>query len=153
MILKLALLCRSSLHQPGVRAREAVIRNLSLSPNSIIESATKAIAVQQKSLDCLVKAFSCTRTALHCLLADQVATPHTASGLTHLEKITEQDTWFIKVTLSTGSFFNLPDFDWFGSWRPWLQSTLLTSGITLLTIIIVVSLRLCILSEALNACL
>lgn len=114
MILKLAFLCRSLLRQPGVRASEAVIRNLSLTLTSSTESATEAIAVQQKSLDHLAKAFSCNRTAVPCLLADQggvcaMATPRTTSGLTHLEKITEQDTLFIKVTLSTGSFFNLSD--------------------------------------------
>ena len=67
--------------------------------------------------------------------------------------MTEQASWLKKMTPSVASFFDLFDFDWFGSWGPWLQSALQTLGITLLIIIIIISLVLCILSKALNACL
>nr|XP_044611139.1 syncytin-A-like isoform X2 [Equus asinus]XP_044611140.1 syncytin-A-like isoform X2 [Equus asinus] len=72
---------------------------------------------------------------------------------TQLHKITEQATWLMKVTASVRSFFELFDFDWFGSWGPWLQSVLQTLGIILLIMIIVISLMCCILSKGLNACL
>ena len=72
---------------------------------------------------------------------------------TQLHKITEQATWLMKVTASVRSFFELFDFDWFGSWGPWLQSALQTLGIILLIMIIVISLMCCILSKGLNACL
>ena len=52
------------------------------------------------------------------------------------------------MTLSIGSFFDLFDSDWFGSWRPWLQSTLQTLGILLLTVIIKIPLVRYILSKA-----
>ena len=48
------------------------------------------------------------------------------------------------------SFFDLFDFDWFGSCGPWLCSELET-GIILLVKIIVISLVRCVLSKALNA--
>ena len=54
--------------------------------------------------------------------------------------------------LHQNTALNLYDSDWFGSWGPWLQSTLQTMGSILFTIIIAVSLTQCILSKALNAC-
>lgn len=39
---------------------------------------------------------------------------------TQLCKITKKATWCKKVTPSMESFFDLIDFDWFESWRPWL---------------------------------
>ena len=72
---------------------------------------------------------------------------------TQLHKIIGQATWFKKVTASKESFFDLFDFDWFGSWRPWIQSALQILEITLFLIIRIVSLVHCILSKTLNACL
>lgn len=49
--------------------------------------------------------------------------------------------------------FELFDFDWFGSWGPWIQNALQTLGMILLKITIGVSLMHYILSKPLNACL
>ena len=57
------------------------------------------------------------------------------------------------MTPSTGSFFDLFDVDWFGSWGLWLWSALQILGIMLFITIITVSLEHCILSKPLNACL
>ena len=57
-----------------------------------------------------------------------------------------------KWLLHQNTAFNLYDSDWFGSWGPWLQSTLQTMGSILFIIIIVVSIIRCTLSKALNAC-
>lgn len=57
-----------------------------------------------------------------------------------------------KWLLHQNTAFNLYDSDWFGSWGPWLQSTLQATGSILFIIIIVVSIIRCTLSKALNAC-
>ena len=49
-----------------------------------------------------------------------------------------------------GSFFDLFDFDCFGSWVPWLLGILETSGIILVIIIIEISLVHCIVLRSLN---
>lgn len=56
------------------------------------------------------------------------------------------------MTSSTGYFFHLVDFDWFGSWGLWLQSAFQTLDIILFVFIIIISLVHCIFSKALNAC-
>lgn len=61
--------------------------------------------------------------------------------------ITEQARWLKKVTPSLGSFSDVINSDWFGSWGPRFHSALQTLGMILLIITIVVSLvhRLCLL--------
>ena len=148
----------------GVSTDEAMTGNLSLTLEDITESAAKAIAAQQKLLDSLAKVILDNRIVLNYLLAEQGGVCAVANATcctwistsaeveTQLHKATEQATWLKKVTPSMGPFFDLFDFDWFGSWRPQLQSALQTLGIILLIIILVVSLACCILSKALNAC-
>ena len=59
---------------------------------------------------------------------------------THLHKTTvEQAARLRQATLSTGSLFDFPDFEQFGSWGPQLQSAFQTLGILLLLIITVTS--------------
>lgn len=53
---------------------------------------------------------------------------------------------FLKVT-SARSFFDLFDFNWFGSWGPWLQSRLQMLRIILFIIIIIISPVCCILQS------
>lgn len=147
----------------GISANKFTSNILSLTLEDIAEPAAKAIAVQQNSLDFLAKAILNNRGALDYLLSEQrggcaVATATCCTWIntskeveTQLHKIAEQATLLKKVTLSTGSFFDLFDYDWFGSWGPWLWSILQASGIILLIIIIVVSLVCGILSKDLNA--
>ena len=109
-----------------------MIRNLSLTLEDIAESAAKTIAAQQKSLYSLAKVVLNNRIALYYLLAEQgdvcaVAntTCYTWSNTsgeveTQLHKVSEQGSWFKKVTTSVGSFFDLFYSDCFGSWGPWL---------------------------------
>ena len=102
-----------------------------LTLKSIAESAAKAIAAQQKSLDSLVKAVLGNRIALVSLLAKQggvCAVVNTACCTcintpgeieTQLHKITEQATWLERVTPFNRVFLWLV---W--SWGPWLWSAL-----------------------------
>lgn len=85
------------------------------------------------------------------------ATAPAAPGLTALGKLKlnyirllSKLVGFEKVTPSVRSFFDLFDFNWFGFWGPWLQSTLQRLGIILLIIIKITSLVSCISSKALN---
>ena len=75
------------------------------------------------------------RTALDYLLAEQVVcaiamtsccTWSNNPGIveTQIQEISKQATWLKKVDASSGAFFNLLDTNWFGSWGPWLSSTL-----------------------------
>lgn len=70
---------------------------------------------------------------------------------TQLCKITEQTTWLKIVTFSAGCFFDLRDFDWFGSWGPWVWGALQTLGIIMLIVVIIISLVCFIFPKALNA--
>lgn len=78
-----------------------------------------------------------------CTMADTIS-----CTCTQLNKITRLK----KVSLSTGSYFALFDFDWFGFWGTWLWSALQILEIILLIRIIVISLVCCILPKASNAC-
>ena len=83
---------------------------------------------KKKSLDSLAK-IVVNRIALDYLLDEQggiCAVPSTTfcTWINSLRKltqtqlhITEQAIWFKKVTPSTGSFFDLSDLSWFGSWH------------------------------------
>lgn len=75
---------------------------------------------------------------------------------TQLHEVTEQATWFKKVTPSAGSSSDLLDLSCFGSWGPCLQSARQSLGIILLIVRIIVmiaSLVCCVLSKALPACI
>lgn len=116
----------------GMSTNEAVIRNLSLTLESIVESAVRAIAAEQKSLDSVATVDLDNRTDFGYLLAEHggvnttcCAWISTSSKVeAQLHKITEQATWLKKVTPSTGSYPNLLHFEWFGSWGPRFQSAL-----------------------------
>ena len=124
-----------------------MIRNFSLTFENIAQSAVKAIATLQKSLDYLIKLLLGTERALDYLLAEWGGvcavfntTCYTWINLsgkveTHLHSITKQATWLKKVIPWMESFFDLFDFNWFGSWEPWLQSALQTLRIILLLIV------------------
>lgn len=116
---------------------------------------------QQRSLDSLAKVVLANGLAFDYLLAEPMrclccgqhhrCTWPSISGKveTQLNKTTEQATWFKKVTHSTGSFFDLFAFGWFGSWGPRLWSALQTLGITLLTVILVASSHHAVFSQTL----
>ena len=100
---------------------------LSLILEDIAKSTTRAIAVKQKFLDSLIKIVLNNRIALDYLLAEKgsicvvinttFCTWFDTPGEVEIQlcKITEPATWLKKVVLSMGSFFDLLDFDWFGS--------------------------------------
>lgn len=107
---------------------KALIRNLSLTFESIVGIAGKTIAVQQKYLDSLAKVVLDNKTTLNYLLAEQEAVSVIANTIcctwvntcreveTQFHKITEQAIWMKKATLLMGFFFDLFNFDWFGVW-------------------------------------
>ena len=67
---------------------------------------------------------------------------------TQLHGIHKQTDWLKELPPSSGSFLDLFDCSWFGSWGPWLRGALQTSVIILL--LMIVSLICCVLSKALN---
>ena len=128
MIRKLAPFGRFLLTWLGVNTNKAMVRNFSLTVESIAEYAAKATATQQKFLDSLAKVLLDNRIALDCLLLKQRAvyamantTCHTwintsGEAETQLHKINKQATWLKTVTPSMESFFDLFGVDWFESW-------------------------------------
>lgn len=104
-----------------------MIGKLCLTLESTAKSVVKTVAAQQKSFNSLAKVVLNNRLALDYLLAEQGGVWAVASTTCchwvntsgeveiQVHEITEQTIWLEKVTPSMGSFFDLLDFDWFGS--------------------------------------
>lgn len=110
---KLAFSGISLLPSLRVSTSEAMIRNLSLTCEDIAESAAKAIAAQQKSLDSLAKLVLGSRTLGYpsleqgdlCAVANSTCPTWTDSSgqvETQLRKITEQASWLKRWFLQHG---------------------------------------------------
>lgn len=120
---------RSLLPWWGVNVNEAMIGSLSLTFESITETADQTIDVQQKCLDSLAKAVLGNKTTHNCLSAKQEALCAVANRTcwprintcgeveSQLPENSEQATWSQKVTPFMGFFFDLFNWDWFGSWH------------------------------------
>lgn len=108
----------------------------------------KPTATQQKSLVSLVIIVLNNRLSLAYLFAEWESISATVNTTCctwintsgDVETQAEQASWLKKVIPSMGSFSDLPDSDWFGSWGTWLQSAFQILGIILLIRIMVIPL-------------
>lgn len=119
---------------PWFGVKETIIRSLSLIISSIADPTAKAMVAQQTSLNFLAKVVLDHKISLDYLLVEQgricaitdtsCCTWKNTLGITEFQfrEIIKQAAWLKQVNSSSGLFFDLFNFSWFGSWGPWLRS-------------------------------